>query len=207
MKHDQNISTYSFDKGTGFEVIKEEDANQENEGQIEKSKTINHYPAPSLQNKFQKESAKLRKENKFDYKTYFSLYPSDVIPPRLYGVIKAHRPEKNYPMKTIVSTIGTVPYGTSKYLVEIIQPTLNKNKRCVINSSLFVNEAATWETTQAEIQVSYDGINLYPSILIDEGITVLIDTLNNDSHDRNTCTNLPLTDIHKLTELQIIFSL
>ena len=195
MKHDKNISIYPFDKGTGFAVIKEEDANQEIEEQIEKSKIINHYPAPSLQNKFQKESAKLRKENKFDYKTYFKLYPSDVIPLRLYGVIKAHRPEKSCPIKTIVSTIGTVPYGTSKYLVEIIQPTLNKSKRCVINSSSFVNEVATWETTQAEIQVSYDGINLYLSILIDEGITFLMDTLSKHLY------KLPLTDIHKFMEL------
>ena len=54
-------------------------------------------------------------------------------------------------MSTIVSTIGTPSYGTSKYLFEIIQPTLNKSKHRVINSSLFVNEAATWETTQEEI--------------------------------------------------------
>ena len=105
----------------------------------------------------------MRKGNKFDNKTYFKLYPSDAIPPRLYRVI--NKPEKNDPMRTIVSTIGTAPYGTSKYLVDIIQPTLNKNKHHVINSSSFVNEAATWETTQEEIQVSYDFINLYPSIL------------------------------------------
>ena len=33
---------------------------------------------------FRKELAKLRKENKFDSKTYFKLYPSDAIPPQLY---------------------------------------------------------------------------------------------------------------------------
>ena len=104
-------------------------------------------------------------------------------------------------MRTIVSTIGTAPYGTSKYLVDIVQPTLNKNKHRVINSSSFVNEAATWETTQEEIQVSYDVTNLYPSIPIDKAITVLMDTLNNDLDDLNTRTKLTLTDIHKLTEL------
>ena len=51
--------------------------------------------------------------------------------------------EKNYPMTTIVSTIGIVSYGTSKYLVEIIQPTLNKNIHRVINSYTFVQEAKT----------------------------------------------------------------
>ena len=201
MKHDKNISIYPFDKGTGFIVIKEEDAIQKIEEQIGKSKIIDHDPTPTLLKKFQKELAKLRKENKFDNKTYFKLYPSDAIPPRLYGVIKADKPEKNYPMRTIVSTIGTAPYGTSKYLVDIIQPTLNKNKHRVINSSSFVNEAATWETTQEEIQVSYDVINLYPSIPIDKAITVLIDTLNNDLDDLNTRTKLTPTDIHKLTEL------
>ena len=104
-------------------------------------------------------------------------------------------------MRTIVSTIGTAPYGTSKYLIDIIQATLNKNKHRIINSSSFVNEAAAWETTQEEIQVSYDIINLYPSILIDKAITVLIDTLNNDLDDLNTRTKLTLTDIHKLMEL------
>ena len=53
-----------------------------------------------------------------------------------------------------MSTIGTAPYRTSKYLVEIIQSTLNKNKHRLMNSSSFANEAATWETTQGEIQVS-----------------------------------------------------
>ena len=97
MQLDKNISIYPFDKGTGFVVIKEKDAIQKIEEQIGKSKIIDYDPTPTLLNKFQKELAKLRKENKFDSKTYFKLYPSDAIPPQLYWVIKAHKPEKNYP--------------------------------------------------------------------------------------------------------------
>ena len=91
--------------------------------------------------------------------------------------------------------------GKSKYLVKIIQPALNKNKHRVINSSSFVNKAATWETTQEKIQVSHDLINLYQSIPMDKAIIVLIDTLNNDLDYLNTHTKLTLTDIPKLTEL------
>ena len=94
MKHDKNISIYPFDKETGFVVINEKDAIQKIEEQIGKSKIIDHDPTPTLLNKFQKELAKLRKENKFDNKTYFKLYSSDTIPPPLYGVVKAHKPEK-----------------------------------------------------------------------------------------------------------------
>ena len=95
MKHDKNISIYPFDKETGFVVIKKKDAIQKIEEQITKSKIIDHDPAPTLLNKFLKELAKLRKENKFDNKTCFKLYPSNAVPPRLYRVIKAHKPEKN----------------------------------------------------------------------------------------------------------------
>ena len=116
-------------------------------------------------------------------------------------LLKPTNQEKNYPMRTIVSTIRTAQYGTSKFSVDIIQPTLNQNKHRVINSPSFVNEAATWETTQEEIQVSYDVINLYPSIPIDKAITLLIDNLNNDLDDLNTHTKLTIINIHKLTEL------
>ena len=104
-------------------------------------------------------------------------------------------------MRTIVSTIGTVPYGTSKYLVEIIQPTLNKSLHRVINSYTFVQEATAWKIYRDKIQVSYDVVNSYPSVPVDKAINVLIDTLNNDKEYLKQCTKLTLTNIHKLTEL------
>ena len=41
---------------------------------------------------------------------------------------KGTKPEKNYLMRAVVSTIGSPPYDTPKHSVKIIQPTLNKNK-------------------------------------------------------------------------------
>ena len=74
-----------------------------------------------------------------------------------------NKPEKNHPMRTIVSTIETAPYRTTKYLVDIIEPNLSKSG--VINLSSFVNEVAKRETTQEENQVSLMSlicIILYP---------------------------------------------
>ena len=85
-------------------------------------------PTSALTSIIQKHLATLRKQQKFETRTYFQLYPSDPIPPRLYGVIKAHKPEKCYLMRAIVSTIGTQPYAISQYLLQFIQPTLNKSK-------------------------------------------------------------------------------
>ena len=102
-------------------------------------------------------------------------------------------------MRTIVSTIGTVPYGTSKYLVEIIQPTLNKNINRVINSYTFLKETKTWEIHQDEVQVSYDIVNLYSSVPVDKARNILMDNLSKDKEHLQECTKLTLTDIHKLT--------
>ena len=104
-----------------------------------------------------------KKKKVYRQRIYFQIYPSDPIPPQLNGTIKAHKPEKNYPMKTIVSTIGTPAYGISKYLVEIIQPTLNKNNNKVQNSTSFVHEAKGWKVKPTKIQVSQDVENLYRS--------------------------------------------
>ena len=94
MKNGKNISIHAFDKETVFVVINKKDTIHKIEEQIGKSKIIDHDPTPNLLKKIQKELAKLRKENKFDNKTYFKLYPSDDIPPRISAVIKAHKLEK-----------------------------------------------------------------------------------------------------------------
>ena len=201
IKNSTNLKVYPFDKGSGFVIMEEGDAIKRIEERMGKSIKIDYDPTTTLLNEFPKELAKLRTGGKFDNKTYYKVYPSDAIPPRLYGVVKAHKPEKRYPMRTRVSATGTVPYGTSKYLVEIIQPTLNKNINRVINSYTFVKEAKTWEIHQDEIQVSYDVVNLYPSVPVDKAINVLMDTLNNDKKHLQERTKLTLTDIHKLTEL------
>ena len=61
----------------------------------------------------------------------------------MYGVVKAHQPEKNYPMRLVVSTVGSPPYGLSSYLVGVIQPTLNENPTRLKNSAAFINEVKT----------------------------------------------------------------
>ena len=95
--------------------------------QIGRPNIIAYDPTTTLLNKFQKEQAKLSKERKFDNKTSSKFHSLDATPSRLYWVIKAHKPEKNYPTRTIVSKNGTALYDTSKYfLVEIIKLALNK---------------------------------------------------------------------------------
>ena len=88
-------------------------------------------------------------------------------------VVKAHKPEKNYPMPAVVLTIGTPLCGISKHLVKTIQPLLNKNQHKIKSSVEFVNKAKTRKISPPKIQVSYDVVNFYPSFPLDKAIDVI----------------------------------
>ena len=118
----------------------------------------------------------------------------------MYGTVKAHKPEENYPMRLVVSTIGTPSYRTSEYLVKIIQPTLNKNTTRLKNSYSFVELTRSWEVEPDEIQVSYDVVNLYPSVPVAEAIDIIIQMLSSDDELTNR-TKLTINDIRTLIEL------
>ena len=167
---------YSYDKGTVFVILKNKDAIWKIEEQIRESVVSNTDSTSAVTSKIQKHLATLRKQQKFETRTYS----------RLYGVIKAYKCEKFYPMRVIVSTIGTPPYDISQYLVELIQPTLNKSKYKITNSSSFVNEAKNWLVKRSEVEVSYDIINLYPSVPINKALDVCIDLLNKDDLMKRT---------------------
>ena len=119
----------------------------------------------------------------------------------MYGTIKAHKLEKNYPMRTILSTIGTPASGISKYLVKIIEPTLNKNNNKIQNSPSLVHKVKDWKIESTEIQVSYNIVHLYPSVPLDKSTQVIVEFLQDDHVELKKRTKLNLTDIQQLLEL------
>lgn len=67
---------------------------------------------------------KLRNENKSTKKTYFELYASYPIQPRLHGTIKVHNLEKKL---SLASHCFNNSAGISKYLFDVIQLILTKS--------------------------------------------------------------------------------
>ena len=64
-----------------------------------------------------------------------------------------------------------------------------------------MEEAKEWNRSPSEIQISFDAVNLYLSVPIDEAVAVIIEILDNDIDDLRKGTKLTVTDIHKLSEL------
>ena len=98
-------------------------------------------------------------------------------------------------MRTVVSLNKIPSYGTSKYLVKIIQPTLNKSQHKIKNSVKFFNEVKTLKISPTKIQVSYDVVNLYTSAPFNKAIDVILEYLKSYFNNVKRRTKLTLVDI------------
>ena len=77
---------------------------------------------------------------------------------------------------------------------------MNKNETKLKNSSTFVMEAKTWEILPKEVQVSYDVVNLYPSVPLKEATDIILDILIKDMEYVQK-TKLTITEIKILIDL------
>ena len=116
IQRDDKLRVHEFDNRCGFAIVfvfANDTTKEKIEKQLGKVTKAKIDSTNNSQTRFTKSFANLVKKN---YKQdYFELYPSDPITPRLYDTIKAHKLEKNFPMRVIVSTVGTLPYRISKY--------------------------------------------------------------------------------------------
>ena len=201
IKNDPDIAIYPYDKGNGFVRLSKESAATKMIEGIGQTTILTKDPTKAHVSKIQRSLSNIRKQVEIPPKTYHKMYPSDAIPPRAYGMCKAHKPSKQYPFRIVVSTIGTAPYGLSEYLVKIIQPTLSKNETTVKNSRSFVEEAKTWSISPDEVQVSFDVVALYPSIPVKKAIDNLMDIIKADELDFSSRTFLRLEHVKELLEV------
>ena len=136
LKKNKTLSVLPFDKGQGFGTLKTEGPN----GLIEKTEkefknvtfdTPNN--TKSLETKIQNKLRSLHKEGKLDTATYKQLYPSGSQTPTANPVIKAHKPEKDYPVRVVTSHIGAPQESLSTFLNEILQPFIEKSPHVIKN--------------------------------------------------------------------------
>ena len=118
-KKNKALSVVPFDKGVGFGTLKTEGPN----GLVEKTEkefknvtfdTPNN--TKSLETKIQNKLRSLHKDGKLDTATYKQLYPSGSQTPTANPVIKANKPEKDYPICVVTSHIGAPQEALSTYL-------------------------------------------------------------------------------------------
>ena len=92
--------------------------------------------------------------------------------PYLYGTVKTHK--DGYPMRPIISTVGTVSYELSKYLVHLLQPLVGTiSNSHVHNSTQFVDMLQRCIPAPDDVMVSFDVKSLFTCVPINDVLDFL----------------------------------
>ena len=137
----------------------------------------------------------LKRQQKIDDYRCFKLRSTDGIPPAIRGSIKHHK--GGYPLRPIVTCIGSALYNSSKFLTDILAPIQKCNGFSVANSQEFSNEIADVNIQDDETVVSFDVVSLFTAIPVDKACDYIRKKLEGDSslHSR---TKLDIEDIISL---------
>ena len=120
LSKDKNIKVCKFDKGNGVIILNSNDYFNKLDHIVlddSKFKLVDvgdgEHPIITAENSLKKNLTKFSKENEHCSFLNF-LKPSGSQPGKLYGLCKAHK--EGYPLRPVVSMLGTAEYGLAKYL-------------------------------------------------------------------------------------------
>ena len=88
-------------------------------------RSIPQDPTKTIKNKLISILKRVKNQTGLDSLTYKSMYPTGCLPPKFYGLPKIHKPDT--PLRTIVSSCGSVTYGVAKELANILKPLVGKS--------------------------------------------------------------------------------
>ena len=89
-----------------------------------------------------------------------------------YGLTKVHK--SGYPIRPIISTIGTYNYNASNYLTKVLTSTLKPTFKYVVKDSFdFINKLSQIKLEEGECLISFDVESLFTNVPIDETIEII----------------------------------
>jgi hypothetical protein len=90
----------------------------------------------------------------------------------LYGLPKVHKP--NFPLRPIISAIGTHAYKLAKFLVPLLRP-FSTNSYTISDTFMFVKELRELQiNTNNVVMASFDVKSLFTNIPLDETISIIV---------------------------------
>ncbi|XP_035661757.1 uncharacterized protein LOC118406009 [Branchiostoma floridae] len=155
-------------------------------------------PTPTFKAKITAALKELQDKKAIDRKTYLKIYPTGEQPPAFYGLPNIHK--KEVPLRPIVSSVGSVTYELSRFLVDIIGPLVGKSEHHIKNSADFVNKIKDIRVEEDEIIISYDVCSLFTSIPPKRAVAVVRDFLESDTTlgERTSLSSKQICDLLEL---------
>ena len=141
-------------------------------------KIIPNDPTNRQKNKLIQLLKKIKAECGMNEDTYKKMYPTGAGILKFYGLQKIHK--AGVPLRPIVSSRGSVAYGTAKELARILKPLAGRSPYSVQNTKDFVEQVKSINLQLEECITSYDVKALFTSVPIVSAIKIIQQHLKDD---------------------------
>ena len=106
-------------------------------------------------------------------------------PAMFYGSVKLHK--EGYPLRPIVSTVGTATYNIASYINSVLAPYVQSVPSYIRNTADFVERIGSVRIEEDEIMVSFDIKSLFTSVPVDQATEAITMILQNDDSFHERC--------------------
>ena len=121
-------------------------------------------------------------------KLFWRLHSTSASLSVMYGQPKVHK--AGYPMRPIISSIGSYNYQVSKYLAELLsQHRTERPPSFVKDSFTFVDSIRKFPSNDAQTMCSFDVESLYTNVPVSEAIEIALDELYKKSTKVDSALN------------------
>ena len=168
IKNDKNIHITKADKANSIVLINKNQYLEKMNlllSDLETYIPLNKNPVEKLNNDFNSNLRKILNTEKSEYIDKFKSRMSTL--PYMYGLIKTHK--QGFPIRPIISTVGSASYKLSKYLVSILTPLVGtiSNSNIKNNSDLIMKLNNCKPNYKFKL-VSFDVTSLFTKVPIDD---------------------------------------
>ncbi|CAF5029396.1 unnamed protein product, partial [Rotaria sp. Silwood1] len=178
LKNNHNIIICRADKGNCIVILNKDDYIHKAEDilklkqfqrsnkslLIEKEKCMNNY------------ILKLYKDKIIDKQLYWRIRCTSSSLATMYVQLKIHK--HNYPLRPIISSIGSYNHELSKYLAQLIKtnrPSLSNS--CIRDSFDFVTKICDINNSKNQVMISFDVASRYTNVPVQEAIHITLDMI------------------------------
>ena len=134
-------------------------------------KEINTDPTNKLKTKLISLLKKSKAEGGIEEQLYKKMYPTRTVAPKVYGLPKIHK--RDIPLRSIVSSRGSINYEVAKELSRILRPLVGKSPHHIKNTGDFVQQVRGIKLQPTECNTSNDVSALFTSVSIESAITII----------------------------------